>query len=675
MDSNTAKQRIAELSSLIDKYNHEYYVLDNSSISDFEFDNLLEELIALEKQFPEWALPTSPSQRVGGEINKNFLQVKHKYPMLSLANTYSEEELRDFDNRIRKLIPQKDFSYTCELKYDGAAIGLTYTNGILSQAVTRGNGVEGDLITANIKTIRSIPLKLHGDYPAEFEIRGEVFFPHKAFEEFNKERENEGEDPFANPRNAASGSLKLQDSKETAKRKLDCFLYYLLSENLPTKSHYQNLQKAKSWGFKIPNFIAQAKTIDEVWEFINYWNTQRHELPFDIDGIVIKVDNIDLWDMLGYTAKSPRWAIAYKFQAERASTLLESIDYQVGRTGVITPVANLSPVWLAGTTVKRASLHNSDIIEKLDVRIGDTVFVEKGGEIIPKIVGVDLDKRPLNSAPFEYTKTCPECGSTLVRESGEAAFYCPNDDTCFPQLVGRLEHFISKKAMNIDSLGPERVEMMLKNRLISNCADLYELTQETLVGLTTTDEEKKKSSIQDKGATNILAALEESKQVPFERVLFALGIRYVGEVVAKKLARHFQNIEALMNASMIDLLSVDEVGEKISVSILDYFSKPQHRELILRLQKSGLQFQVKEERLSTKLDGLTFVVSGVFQNFSREGIKKSIEENGGKVVSSLSSKTNFLLGGNDIGPEKLKKAEKLNIRILSEEEYRQMIIN
>lgn len=672
MDIDTVKKRIQELSEELEKHNYNYYVLDNPTISDLEFDKLLEELIRLEKEYPDLISPYSPTQRVGGQVNKNFKQVTHKYPMLSLGNTYSFDEIKEFDTRIRKSI-DIDFEYVCELKYDGTAIGLVYKNGILNQAVTRGNGVEGDLITDNIKTIRSIPLKLKGNYPEEFEIRGEVIFPHKAFEEFNRERERNGEEPFANPRNAASGSLKLQDPKETAKRKLDCYLYFLLGEKLPTSFHYDNLQLAKSWGFKIPIYISKCKNIDEVFEFINYWDQKRFELPFDIDGIVIKVNNIDLWERLGSTAKSPRWAIAYKFKAEQVGTKLLSVDFQVGRTGVVTPVANLEPVWLGGTTVKRASLHNADIIEKLDIYEGDMVLVEKGGEIIPKIVGVDKSKRNPNAKPLQYIANCPECGTTLVREPDEAGYYCPNEDNCYPQIVGRLEHFISRKAMNIDTLGVERIEILLKNNLIHDCADLYTLTFDQLVGISGSDEGKRKSTIQDKGAANILNALEVSKEAPFERVLFALGIRYVGEVVAKKLARHFKNIDALTNASVEELNGAEEVGEKISLSVYNYFSQPKHKQLIERLKSMDLQFAVEEKLVSSVLEGKTFVVSGVFDHFSRESVKQSVEMHGGKISSSISNKTSYLLAGKNMGPEKLKKAEKLNVPILSEEEYMGMI--
>ncbi len=673
MEKQAARRRIEELSEIIDHYNYEYYMNDTSIISDYDFDHLLAELIQLEKTYPEFALPTSPTKRVGGEINKTFQQVSHKYPMLSLSNTYSIEEIIDFDTRTRKLLNETPFSYVCELKYDGVAIGITYRNGILAQAVTRGDGEQGDDITDNIKTIRTIPLKLKGNYPEEFEIRGEIIFPWKAFDEYNAMRIANEEEPFANPRNAASGSLKLQDSSETAKRKLDCYLYFLLGDNLPAETHYERLQIARQWGFKIPAYVQPCQNLQEIQDFIEYWDVHRSELPFAIDGVVIKVNQIPLWDKLGMTAKSPRWAIAYKFKTERVSTLLESIDFQVGRTGVVTPVANLEPVQLGGTTVKRASLHNADIIDKLDVRVGDTVFVEKGGEIIPKIVGIDLDKRPLHAVPFQYVTVCPECGTPLVRKEGEAGFYCTNEDGCPPQLVGKLEHFVSRKAMDIDTMGSERLAMLFERKLIRNCADLYDLKKEQLIGLESIGETKKKTSIQEKGAENILTALELSKQVPFERVLYAIGIRYVGEVGAKKLARYFKNIDAIAQAEIMELAMVEDIGEKIAVSVHEYFNNTKHLELMIRLRNAGLQFEIQETRLSNVLEGLSFVVSGVFTHFSREQLKQHIEQHGGKVISSISSKTSYVVAGDKMGPEKLKKAEKLGIPILHEEDYLQKV--
>lgn len=673
MDEQAAKLRIEELSGQIDHYNTEYYMHDTSEISDFEFDALLNELIALEKRFPQFALPTSPTKRVGGEVNKTFRQVTHRYPMLSLGNTYSIEEIVDFDVRTRKLLEGRSFSYVCELKYDGVAIGLTYKNGVLVQAVTRGNGLQGDDITDNVKTIRTIPLKLSGNYPDDFEIRGEIIYPWQAFNDFNAKRMENGEEPMANPRNAASGSLKLQDSREVAKRKLDCCLYFMMGENLPADTHFGRLELASQWGFRIPQYSRKCDTIDEIQDFINYWDKQRSELPFAIDGIVIKINEIPLWDELGMTAKSPRWAIAYKFKAERVATKLQSIDFQVGRTGVVTPVANLDPVWLGGTTVKRATLHNADVISELDIRMGDTVFVEKGGEIIPKIVGVDLEQRPHDSVPFRYATHCPECGTPLVRNEGEAGFYCTNEDGCHPQILGKLELFVSRKAMNIDTLGSERLAMLHEKGLVRNVADLYDLRREQLVGLEVIENDKRKASIQEKGAENIISAIENSKQTPFEKVLYALGIRYVGEVGAKKLARHFKNIDAISQASVEELAQVEDVGEKTARSVFEFFNNLAHLELVVRLKNAGLQFQMQETRVSDALEGLTFVVSGVFANFSREGIKASIEQHGGKVASSISAKTSFVLAGEKMGPEKLKKARNLGIRILSESEYLSMV--
>ena len=669
MEREDAQKRIEELSEMIERYNYEYYMNDNSVVSDYEFDRLLNELIALEKEYPEYSLPSSPTKRVGGEVNKTFRQVVHRYPMLSLSNTYSIEEIIDFDTRTRKLLNDKSFSYTCELKYDGVAVGLSYKNGILVQAVTRGNGKEGDDITDNVRTIRTIPLKLQGNYPDDFEARGEIIYPYEAFNEFNALREKNGEEPFANPRNAASGSLKLQDSKEVAKRKLDFCFYFLMGDNLPADTHYGRLMMAKEWGFRIADTTRRCDNIDEIQDYINYWDTHRRELPYAIDGIVIKVNEVELWDELGMTAKSPRWAIAYKFKAERVSTRLGSIDFQVGRTGIITPVANLEPVWLGGTTVRRATLNNADFIKNMDIRIGDHVFVEKGGEIIPKIVGVDIEKRPLNTEPLQYITTCPVCGTPLVRNEGEAGHYCPNEDGCTPQQIGKLEHFVSRKAMNIDTIGSERLTMLFNKGLVRTAADLYTLTREQLIGLESTGENKKKTSIQEKGADNIIAGLELSKKVPFERVLYALGIRYVGEVGAKKLARHFKNIEAISRAEIEELAMVEDIGEKTAASIYEFFNDIKHLEMIVHLRKAGLQMEAKEEQMSDALAGLSFVVSGVFNNFSRDGIKQHIEQHGGKVVSSISSKTSYVIAGEKMGPEKLKKAEKLNIPIIDEDTY------
>ena len=672
MEKTLAQKRIEELSVLIEKYNYEYYMNDTSLVTDVEFDNMMNELMLLEKEYPEFDSPVSPTKRVGGEVNKNFRQVVHRYPMLSLGNTYSDEEITEFDNRVRKLLGDTPFTYTCELKYDGVAVGIRYKNGVISQAVTRGNGVEGDDITDNIKTIRTVPLKLTGDYPADFEVRGEVIFPWVAFDEFNEMRIKNGEEPFANPRNAASGSLKLQNSKDVAKRKLDFRLYFFMGENLGLPTHYQRVMAAKEWGFKVPEYIQKCNNIDDIQKFISYWEIHRSELPYATDGIVIKVNEVELWDTLGMTAKSPRWAIAYKFKAERVSTKLHSVDFQVGRTGVITPVANLEPVWLGGTTVKRATLNNADFIQKMDIRIGDYVFVEKGGEIIPKIVAVDIDKRTADAPPFTYITHCPVCGTQLVRNDGESGYYCPNEDGCKPQQIGKLEHFVSRKAMNIDTIGSERLTMLFEKGLVKTPADLYDLKREQLIGLESVGENKKRTSIQAKGADNIIEAIEMSKQVSFERVLYALGIRFVGEVGAKKLARYFKNIDALSQSNIMELAMVEDVGEKTAISIFDYFNNLKHLEEIIRLKNAGVNFEIHEEKLSNKLEGLSFVVSGVFDNFSREQIKEHIEKHGGKVLSSISSKTSYVVAGNKMGQEKLKKAEKLGVPVITEKQYMEM---
>jgi len=679
MPLEKARQKIQELTESLNRHNYNYYVLDAPIISDYEFDMQLLELQKLEKQYPELALPFSPTQRVGGEITKSFHQVTHKYPMLSLGNTYSEEEIRDFDNRTKKFLG-KNVEYVCELKFDGVSISLTYHKGLLIQAVTRGDGIQGDDITANVKTIKSIPLKLTGnDYPPDFEIRGEIFMPAKSFDKINNERAETGESQFANPRNATSGTLKLQDSKEVSKRGLDSYMYYFPGANHPFKFHYESLIKAKEWGFKISNFIARCKTIEDIFNFINQWDSGRHELPFDIDGVVIKVNSFQLQEELGYTAKSPRWAIAYKFKAEQALTQLLSISYQVGRTGSITPVANLQPVQLAGTVVKRASLHNADIIANLDVRIGDMVYVEKGGEIIPKIVGVNLKQRNINAEPIKYISHCPECGTPLIRAEGEANHYCPNDTKCPPQIKGKLEHFISRKAMNIESLGEGKIEILYDNGLVNNFADLYDLTYESLLGLEKIielpDVEKtKKISFREKTATNIINGIEASKKTPFQQVLYALGIRYVGETVAKKLASHYKNINALMDATTNELITVDEIGDKIAKSLRDWFLNPYNIMLINRLIEKGIIFElIEKKQKSTKLDGKIFVISGTFINFSREEIKKSIEENGGKNTTSISSKTNYLIAGKDMGPSKLQKANDLHIQIISETDFQNLL--
>lgn len=706
----TPESRIAELTELIDRYNYEYYMNDNSLVSDFEFDALLRELIDLEKQYPQFALPTSPTKRVGGEVNKSFKQVAHRFPMLSLGNTYSIEEIEEFEARTRKSLDGTHFSYTCELKYDGVAIGLTYRNGVLVQAVTRGNGTVGDDITANARTIPTIPLRLKGDFPDDFEARGEVVYPFQAFEAMNRQREAEGDEPFANPRNAASGSLKLQDSAECAKRKLLFCMYFMMMDDQQAATsagrfltHSSRLDAARDMGFLVQPYIKECNDISDIKFFIDFWDKERWNLPFAIDGVVIKVNQTDLWNQLGTTAKSPRWAIAYKFKAERVSTPLLHITYQVGRTGIVTPVANMQPVALGGTTVRRATLCNADFMRNLDIHYGDSLLVEKGGEIIPKIVGVDLDKRLPDSPAIPFTYVCPECGTPLVRADGEAGFYCPNQDGCLPQILGRLELFVSRKAMNIDSLGSERLRMLYDAGLVTNVADLYSLRRDQLVGLQKVDEtdevdevsqlrnsinsqlpstskayqlqnsKTSSTSIQEKGADNILSALQKSKQVPFPRVLFALGIRYLGEVGAKKLARYFGNIDALMNANVMELAMVEDIGNVTAEAVYDYFAKPEHRLIIQRLRDAGLQFQMTETRVSNILQGVTIVVSGVFEHFSREEIKASIEQHGGKAAGSISSKTTYLLAGDKMGPEKLKKAEKLGVKIISESEYLELI--
>ena len=669
IDTEPVQRRMEELAKELDRLNYEYYMNDRSLVSDEEFDAMMRELQDLEQQYPELASPLSPTKRVGGEVNKSFRQVQHRFPMLSLGNTYSIAEIEEFEARTRKLLDGVPFTYTCELKYDGVAIGLTYRHGRLVQAVTRGNGTTGDDITTNAKTIPTIPLQLRGDYPDDFEARGEVVYPFEAFNAMNAQREADGDEPFANPRNAASGSLKLQDSAECAKRKLMFCMYFMMAPDdvaLPD-THYGRLEYARQMGFKVQPYIKECKDIDEIKSFIEYWDHARWELPFGIDGIVIKVNQTPLWDRLGLTAKSPRWAIAFKFKAERVSTLLESISYQVGRTGVITPVANLTPVWLGGTTVKRATLVNADFIAKMGICAGDHLFIEKGGEIIPKVVGVDLEKRQEGAMPIQYIARCPECGTPLVRVEGEAGHYCPNSDGCHPQIIGRLEHFVSRKAMNIDTLGPERLEVLYEAGLVRNAADLYDLRREQLVGLGTD------ATIQDKGADNLLAALEASKQVPFERVVFALGIRYVGEVGAKKLARYFKNIDALMAATEEELAQVEDVGEVTAKAVSEWFADAEHRAIVERLRAGGLQMNGQWAMVSGRLEGMTLVVSGTFQHFSRDEIKADIESHGGKVSGSISGKTSLLVAGEKMGPEKLKKAEKLGVKIISEEEYMEMV--
>ena len=669
IDTEPVRQQIESLAKELDRLNYEYYMNDRSLVSDEEFDRMMRELQDLERQYPELASPLSPTKRVGGEVNKSFRQVQHRFPMLSLGNTYSIEEIEDFESRTRKLLDGTSFTYTCELKYDGVAIGLTYRHGQLVQAVTRGNGSVGDDITTNAKTIPTIPLKLSGDYPDDFEARGEVVYPFEAFEAMNRQREAEGEELFANPRNAASGSLKLQDSAECAKRKLLFCMYFMMAPDgiaLPD-THSGRLDWARQMGFRVQPYIQECRDIDEIKAFIDHWGKARWELPFGIDGIVIKVNQTSLWDRLGLTAKSPRWAIAYKFKAERVSTPLESISYQVGRTGKVTPVANLRPVWLGGTTVKRATLVNADFIDKMDIHVGDHLFIEKGGEIIPKVVGVDIEKRQAGAMPIQYVTHCPECGTPLMRAEGEAGHYCPNTDGCRPQILGRLEHFVSRKAMNIESLGPERLELLYDAGLVRNVADLYDLQREQLIGLGSD------ATLQDKSADNLLAALQASKEVPFERVLFALGIRYVGEVGAKKLARYFQNIDALIAAGEEELAQVEDVGEVTAKAISEWFVRDEHRAIVERLRAAGLQMSGKWKVESGKLEGMTFVVSGVFEHFSRDEIKADIESHGGKVSGSISSKTTYLVAGEKMGPEKRRKAEKLGVSILTEQQYLDLV--
>ncbi|MBI9034799.1 MAG: NAD-dependent DNA ligase LigA [Bacteroidales bacterium] len=682
MDKSQAQERILQLTRELNDHNYKYYVLSQSVISDYDFDILLKELETLEAEFPEFKQTDSPTQRVGSDVNTEFQQVEHARPMLSLGNTYSFEEITDFHNRVVKEIGD-DVEYVCELKYDGVAISLTYKNGELLQALTRGDGVRGDDVTNNVRTIRSIPIKLHGnDYPEEFIIRGEIFMPHAALENLNKEREESGLPIFANPRNTASGTLKMQKSAEVAKRGLDCYLYNITGDQLRFDNHYDNLNKASDWGLKIPKYISKCKNPDDIFEFINLWDIERNHLDFDIDGIVIKVNNYSKQEALGFTAKSPKWAISYKFKAEQASTRLLSISYQVGRTGAVTPVANLDPVQLAGTIVKRASLHNSDIIENLDLHINDYVFVEKGGEIIPKIIEVDLSRRGkiIDLEKVEFIKFCPECETELIRKEGEAAHYCPNENGCPPQIKGKLEHFIARKAMNIDSLGEGKIEMLFDNHLVSDVADLYHLDLKKLDGIKKTykDEITGKSrtvQFKEKTINNILNGIEQSKQVPFERVLFALGIRYVGETVAKKLATHFKTIDKLISASFEELIEVNEIGERIAQSVIDYFAQEKSIILIEKLRNSQLQLELHEKEAeggSDKLNGLSFVVSGVF-SCSRDEIKAMVELHGGKNTGSISKKTSYILAGDNMGPSKLQKAQDLGIKIISEEEFMKMI--
>jgi DNA ligase (NAD+) len=667
MNNFNAKEEILKLSEEINKHNHLYYVENMPIISDYDFDLLLKKLQDLEIQFPEFAFEYSPTKRVGGDITKKFETVGHRFPMLSLSNTYSEEEIIEWENRLKKL-SEGDLEYVCELKYDGVAIGIRYENGFLSRAVTRGDGTQGEDVTTNVKTIKTIPLQLKGDFPLDFEIRGEIFMPLESFQKLNAEREESDEALFANPRNTASGTLKMKDSKVVAERSLDSYLYGVYGNDLAIDGHFESVDKAGKWGFKVPvsknRFIEKVNSIDGIMNFIHYWDKERNKLPFEIDGVVIKVNNYAQQKSLGFTAKSPRWAIAYKFKTERVETKLESISYQVGRTGAITPVANLEAVQLGGTTVKRASLYNSDQIEKLNLHVGDYVYVEKGGEIIPKIVGVNTSKRDASTSVVNFIDNCPECNTTLVRREGEVQHYCPNDTFCPPQMKGKIEHFIGRKAMNIDGLGAETVDLLYAKGLIKTIADLYDLTFDQVVEL---------DRMADKSANNIISGLEASKKVPFERVLFALGIRFVGETVAKKLAKHFKTIENIKIASFEELINVDEIGDKIAVSVQNYFLNEDNCFLIERLIKAGLQFEIKEKEGSTnKLEGKSFVVSGVFNTFSRDEIKEVIESNGGKNVSSISSKTDFVVAGENMGPAKLKKASSLGITILSEDEFIQL---
>ncbi len=663
---NTIQQQIEDLRKELRLHNYNYYVLDNATISDYDFDIKLKELQSLEAKHPEFFDANSPTQRVGGEVTKNFETVVHEHRMYSLDNSYSREDLEDWEKRIKKLV-DGELQYTCELKYDGASISLTYEYGKLVKAITRGDGFQGDNVTANVKTIKSVPLQLKGDYPPKFDIRGEIILPFEGFIKMNEERVELGEEPYRNPRNTASGSLKLQDSAEVAKRPLECLLYNLTGNNLGTSTQFESLEKARAWGFKVPKAAKLASSIDEVLEFVNYWDSHRHDLPYETDGIVIKVNNLQQQEELGYTAKAPRWAMAYKFKAEQVSTRLNTITYQVGRTGAITPVANLEPVELAGTTVKRASLHNADQIEKLDIREGDTVYVEKGGEIIPKVLGVDLSKRKADSEPTKYISNCPECDTELIRQEGEAQHYCPNYNGCNPQIIGRIQHFISRKAMDIDGLGGETVALLVNEGLINNYSDLYELTKDQVIPL---------ERMAEKSADNLIKGISGSKKIPFERVLYALGIRYVGETVAKKLAKHYKSIDAIINTSQEELVNVDEIGIKIAESVTAFFQTQENIDIINRLKDFGVQLEISEEQLSgqtDKLKGDIVVVSGVFYKVSRNELKKLIEDNGGKVSSSISSKTSYIVAGDKMGPSKKTKAENLGIALISEDEFLQKI--
>ncbi len=665
MSPEEVKKKIVKLRQEIEQHNHNYYKLNQPTITDFEFDILMSDLIALENKFPQFSDPNSPTQRVGSDISREFEQVLHQYPMLSLANSYSDTEVTEFVQRVEKFSGEQP-DYVCELKLDGTSISLTYREGELLRAVTRGDGEKGDDVTANVRTIRSIPMKLQGNFPANFEIRGEIVMPFAIFEILNRERTEKGEQLFANPRNAASGTLKMQNSSVVASRRLDAYFYYVLGENLPADGHFELLEEAAKWGFQISPHKKKCRDVEEILEYLSIWDQKREELPFATDGVVIKVNSKRVQEELGFTAKSPRWAIAYKFKAERVASKLLSVDFQVGRTGAVTPVANLEPVQLGGTVVRRASLHNADIIENLGLHSYDTVFVEKGGEIIPKIVGVDTSKRDPEATAIQFILHCPECGTLLVREEGEAAWYCPNEDECPPLIKGKIEHFISRKAMDVDGLGSETIDLLFQQGLVRNVADLYTLQKEQLVSL---------ERMGEKSAERILDGLKNSMEIPFERVLFALGIRYVGETVAKKLARGIGSVEALKVASLEQLVAVDEIGAKIAESILSWFGKEQHLLLIERLGNVPLKLEAENrqtEGATEKLKGLTFVISGTFQNYSRDGLKADIELHGGKNVSSISAKTSYLIAGENIGPSKLEKATALKIPIITEETYRQL---
>lgn len=656
------KKYIKNLRNELREHNYNYYVLDNATVSDYDFDIKLKELQDLEEKHPEFFDENSPTQRVGGEVTKNFETIAHQYRMYSLDNSYSKEDLQDWEARIKKLV-DGDVHYTCELKYDGASISLTYEDGKLVKAVTRGDGFQGDNVTANIKTIKSVPLQLKGDYPEKFDIRGEIVLPFDGFIKMNLERIEQGEEPYKNPRNTASGSLKLQDSAEVAKRPLECLLYNLTGTNLGIQTQFESLEKARLWGFKVPETAKLVNSIDDVIDFVNYWDVERHNLPYETDGVVVKVNNLYQQEELGFTAKAPRWAMAYKFKAQQVSTQLNTISYQVGRTGAITPVANLEPVELAGTIVKRASIHNADQIKKLDIRVNDFVFVEKGGEIIPKIIGVDFTKRNVSSKPTKYITHCPECETALIREEGDAKHYCPNYTGCKPQIAGRIQHYISRKAMDIEGLGGETVALLVSKGLIHDYADLYQLTKAQVIPL---------ERMAEKSADNLIQGIAESVKIPFERVLYALGIRYVGETVAKKLAKHYKSIDAIISATEEDLVHVDEIGTKIAQSVKLFFASEKNILLINRLKQFGVQLEISAEKLkgqTNKLEGDIVVISGVFEIVSRNELKKIIEDNGGKVSSSISSKTSYIVAGDKMGPSKKEKAEKLGVTLISEAEF------